>query len=215
MRHGETAWNNQKRVMGRQEVPLNRQGTAQARRIAKLLPDLDVRVIYSSPLKRTLDTAFILAGSQNLTVETDVNLTEVAFGRWEGCTFEDLIKDEAYHRFLKDPITAAVPGGETIPGVQKRGLKALRRGSREYPNGRLLFVSHGDVIRAILCYYLKLPLNEFRRIRIDNGSLSAIEIDGSWAEVKFINYLSDVVRMSKEPFQGLKPNQLKKRKTRD
>ena len=212
MRHGETAWNNQKRVMGRREVPLNRQGTAQARRVAKLLPDLDVRVIYSSPLKRALDTAFILAGSQSLTVETDANLTEVAFGRWEGYVFEDLIKDEAYHRFLKDPMTAAVPGGETIPGVQKRGLKALRRGSREYPNGRLLFVSHGDVIRAILCYYLKLPLEEFRRIRIDNGSLSAVEIDGPWAEVKFINYLPDMARMSKEPFLGLKPNQLKLKK---
>lgn len=212
MRHGETAWNHQKRVMGRLEIPLNRQGNVQARRVAKLLPDLEVRAIYSSPLKRALDTAIILAGSENLTVETDANLTEVAFGRWEGHLFDELIRDDAYHRFLKNPLTAVVPGGETIPGVQKRGLRAVRRGSREYPNGRLLFVSHGDVIRAILCHYLRVPLGNFRRLRIDNGSLSAIEIDGSWAEVKFVNYLPDIARMSKDPYLGLKPNQIKKNK---
>jgi len=214
MRHGETAWNNQKRVMGRLDVPLNREGTAQTKRVAKLLPDLEIHAIYSSPLKRALDTALILAGSQNLTVETDANLTEVAFGRWEGYRFEELIKDKAYHRFLRNPLTAAVPGGETIPGVQQRGLKALRRATRECPNSRLLFVSHGDVIRAILCHYLKLPLGEFRRLRIDNGSLSAVEIDASWAEVKFVNYLPNVARMSKEPYLGLKPNQIKGKKTK-
>ena len=211
MRHGETAWNNQKRVMGRREVPLNKQGTTQVRRVAQLLPDLNVGVIYSSPLKRAQDTAFILASNHNLILETDVNLTEVAFGRWEGYTFDDLIKDKTYHRFLADPITIAVPGGETMPGVQKRGIKALNRGSREYPNDHLLFVSHGDVIRAILCYYLKLPLNEFRRIRIDNGSLSAVEIEGSWAEVKFINYLPDVAHMGEGHFQGLKPKRNQKK----
>ena len=91
--------------MGRLEIPLNRQGNVQARRVAKLLPDLEVRAIYSSPLKRALDTALILAGSGNLTVETDANLTEVAFGRWEGHQFDELIRDDAYHRFLKNPLT--------------------------------------------------------------------------------------------------------------
>jgi len=208
MRHGETAWNNQRRVMGRLEIPLNRQGTAQSRRVAKLLPELEVRAIYSSPLKRALDTAFIIAGSQSLTVETDANLTEVAFGRWEGLQFEELVKDPAYHHFLRDPLGAAVPGGETLPAVQKRGLRALRRAMREYPDDRLLFVSHGDVIRAILCHYLNLPLVEFRRLRIDNGSLSAVEVDGSWAEVKFVNYLHNVARVSKEPFVGLHPERI-------
>ncbi len=78
-----------------------------------------------------------------------------------------------------------MPGGETIRDVQKRGLKTLRKATREFPKGRLLFVSHGDVIRAVICHYLQLPLEEFRRLRIDNGSLTALEVDGLWAEIKF------------------------------
>lgn len=103
-------------------------------------------------------------------------------------------------------------GGETIRGVQKRGLMAVQRATREFPKGRLLFVSHGDVIRAILCHYLRQPLEEFRRLRIENGSLSALEVDGPWAEPKFINYLPDITPTSKEPDAGPKPTLLRNRK---
>ena len=214
MRHGETAWNQEKRVMGRLETPLNRKGIAQGKRIARLLPDLEIRAIYTSPLRRALDTARILAKECHKSLKINPNLTEVAFGRWQGYRFDDLIKDKAYHRFLKTPLKAAVPGGETIVDVQRRGLRAIRRAIREYPKGRLLFVSHGDVIRAILCHYLKLPLQEFRRLRIDNGTLSALEVDGPWAEIKYMNYVPDVTKVSNEPFSGLKPGVIKRKKTR-
>ncbi len=214
MRHGETAWNQEKRVMGRLETPLSRSGIAQAKRIARLLPDLEIRAIYTSPLKRAVQTARILAKECHRSVKINPNLTEVAFGRWQGFRFDDLLKDKAYHRFLRSPLKAAVPGGETIVDVQKRGLKAIRRAIRDYPKGRILFVSHGDVIRAILCHYLKLPLQEFRRLRIDNGTLSAFEVDGDWAEIKYMNYLPDVTKVSNEPFAGLRPGTLKREKTR-
>lgn len=112
------------------------------------------------------------------------------------------MEDKSYHRFLKNPLKTPVPGGETIRGVQKRGLKALRRAAREFPKGRLLFVSHGDVIRALICHYLQLPLEKFRRLRIDNGSLTALEVDGLWAEIKFINYLPEITDISKTRYQG-------------
>jgi broad specificity phosphatase PhoE len=214
MRHGETAWNQEKRVMGRLEIPLSRKGIAQGKRIAKLLPDLEIRAIYTSPLRRALETARILAKECHKSVKINSNLTEVAFGRWQGYRFDDLIKDEAYHRFLRTPLRATVPGGETIVDVQRRGLRAIRRAIREYPKDRLLFVSHGDVIRAILCHYLKLPLQEFRRLRIDNGTLSTLEVDGPWAEIKYLNYVPDVTKVSNEPFSGLKPGELKRKKSR-
>lgn len=78
--------------------------------------------------------------------------------------------------------------------------------------GRILLVSHGDVIRALLCHCLRLPLQEFRRPRVDNGSLSVIEVDGAWAEIKVMNYIPDITRMSKEPYLGLKPTLLRKKK---
>ncbi|MBI2998416.1 MAG: histidine phosphatase family protein [Deltaproteobacteria bacterium] len=209
LRHGETTWNKNGRVMGRLEVPLNRTGIAQARHVVKLAAHLDIDAIYSSPLKRSLQTARILAQGMKVPVKIDPQLTEVAFGRWEGYQFQQLIRDQAYHRFLKTPLTAKVPGGETMRDVQKRGIEALRRAARKYPQGRILFVTHGDVIRAILCHHLRLPLAEFRRLRIDNGSLTALEVNGPWAECKFINYLPDVIRVSHKPYAGLDPLLLK------
>ncbi len=200
--------------MGRLEIPLSRSGIAQGKRIARLLPDLEIRAIYTSPLRRAVETARILAKECHRSVKINPNLTEVAFGRWQGYRFDDLIKDEAYHRFLRSPLKVAVPGGETIVDVQERGLKAIRRAIRDYPKGRLLFVSHGDVIRAILCHYLMLPLQEFRRLRIDNGTLSAFEVDGPWSEIKYVNYFPDVTKVSNEPFNGLKPRARKQKKTR-
>lgn len=210
LRHGETAWNKDGRVMGRLEISLNHAGILQARRMAKIVSKLAIDAVYSSPLKRALQTARILAKKTRLLVEVDPNLTEVAFGRWEGWRLEQLRRDQAYHRFLRAPVTAKVPGGETMREVQKRGLAALRRAAEEHPTGRLLFVTHGDVIRAILCHYLHLPLAEFRRLRIDNGSLTVLEVNGAWAELKFINYVPDIVRITQEPYGGLDPVQLRR-----
>lgn len=214
LRHGETAWNKERRVMGRREIPLNRNGMLQAKRIARILPRLDIDAIYSSPLRRALETSRILVQGNDLPMKIDANLTEVAFGRWEGCLFEDLIRDETYHRFLRAPLKTAVPGGETIQDVQRRGLRVVRKAIRKSPKGRFLFVSHADVIRAIMCHYLRLPLEEFRRLRIDNGSLTALEVDGLWAEVKFINYVPDVTRLSKESGEGLNASHLRRKKTK-
>lgn len=210
LRHGETAWNKERRVMGRLEVPLSPKGILQAKHAARILDRLETDAIYTSPLKRALQTSSIVAEGSGLPIKVSADLTEFAFGRWEGCQFKELIRDETYHHFLKDPLNTHVPGGETIGDVQRRGLKALRSAIKEYPKGRLLFVSHGDVIRAIICHYLQLPLQEFRRLRIDNGSLTALEVDGLWAEIKFINYLPDITHICKIPYEGLKPPHLKK-----
>lgn len=198
--------------MGRLEIPLNRKGISQANQVARLLPVLEIHAVYSSPLKRALDTAQILLEQNKIPMKIEPELTEVYFGRWEGYLFDDLVEDETYLRFLRSPLKSAVPGGETIVDVQKRGLNAIHRAAIEIPEGRLLFVSHGDVIRAVLCHYLRLPLEEFRRLRVDNGSISALEVDGSWAEIKYINYVPDITRMGKEPCEDHKPNLLRKSK---
>lgn len=197
--------------MGRKEIPLNRKGILQAKRIAKILPNLKIDAIYTSPLMRALETSRILAEGNGVPIKIDPDLTEVNFGRWEGYRLEKLYRDKHYHRFLANPLTTAVPGGETIRDVQKRGLRVIRRAAKEFPKGRILLVSHGDVIRAIICHHLRLPLKEFRRLRIDNASLTALEVDGPWAEIKFINYLPDITAPSHEPYAGLNPILVKKR----
>jgi broad specificity phosphatase PhoE len=210
LRHGETAWNKLGRVMGRTQVPLGADGIEQIKKIAPLIATLKLEAIYTSPLRRAVQTAKLVAAGTKLPICRSEGLNEIAFGEWTGRHFDDLIDDELYRRFIKSPAKTVLPGGETISDVQRRGLKVIHEAAQKVPGGRFLFVSHGDVIRAILCHYMKLPLNEYRRLRVDNGSLSALQTDRRWAEIKYINYLHEIILASKEPYMAAKATALRK-----
>jgi broad specificity phosphatase PhoE len=210
LRHGETEWNKLGRVMGRSQVPLDADGIQQIQKIAPLVASLELDGIYTSPLRRAVQTAKFAAEGTNLPICKSEGLNEIAFGDWTGRHFDDLIDQELYRRFIKSPAKTLLPGGETISDVQRRGLKVINDAAQKVPGGRFLFVSHGDVIRAILCHYMKLPLNEYRRLRVDNGSLSALQTDRRWAEIKYVNYLAEIIFASKEPYMAAKAAALRK-----
>src|SRR5687768_7079587 len=210
LRHGETAWNKLGRVMGRTKVPLGADGIQQIQKIAPLVATLELDGIYTSPLRRAVQTAKVVAAGTNLPICESEGLNEIAFGDWTGRHFDDLIDDELYRRFIKSPAKTLLPGGETISDVQRRGLSVIQEAAQKVPGGRFLFVSHGDVIRSILSYYMKLPLNEYRRLRVDNGSLSALQTDRRWSEIKYVNYLTEIILASKEPYMAAKAAALRK-----
>jgi len=64
----------------------------------------------------------------------------------------------------------------------------------------VLFVSHGDIIRTVLCHFMAIELRNFRRIRVDNAALSAVQLAGDFAEVKFVNIIPDIGRTFVAPF---------------
>jgi broad specificity phosphatase PhoE len=210
LRHGETAWNKLGRVMGRSQVPLGADGIQQIKKIAPLIATLELDGIYTSPLRRAVQTAKVVAAATKLPICKSEGLNEIAFGAWTGRHFDELIDNELYRRFIKSPAKTLLPGGETISDVQRRGLKVIDEAAQRVPGGRFLFVSHGDVIRAILCHYMKLPLHEYRRLRVDNGSLSALQTDRRWAEIKYVNYLHEIILASKEPYMAAKAAALRK-----
>lgn len=196
--------------MGRTQVPLGTDGVQQIQKIAPLVATLEPDAIYTSPLRRAVQTAKVVAAETKLPICKSEGLNEIAYGEWAGRYFEDLIDDELYRRFIKSPAKTILPGGETISDVQRRGLEVIEEAAQKIPGGRFLFVSHGDVIRAILCHYMKLPLNEYRRLRVDNGSLSALQTDRRWAEIKYVNYLHEIILASKEPYMAAKATALRK-----
>jgi broad specificity phosphatase PhoE len=196
--------------MGRTQVPLGADGVQQIQKVAPLLATLELDGIYTSPLRRAVQTAKVVAAETKLPICKSEGLNEIAYGEWAGRYFEDMIDDELYRRFIKSPAKTLLPGGETMSDVQRRGLKVIHEAAQKVPGGRFLFVSHGDVIRAILCHYMKLPLHEYRRLRVDNGSLSALQTNGRWAEIKYINYLHEIILASKEPYMAAGATELRK-----
>jgi broad specificity phosphatase PhoE len=118
--------------------------------------------------------------------------------------FEDLVDDPEYARYRDNPLTWPTPGGETIAQVQERGVRAVKRAIEANPEKRILFVSHGDIIRTVLCHFMRLELAHFRRIRVDNAAFSGFQLIGDFAELKFLNLLPDPDRAFVTPFVSKK-----------
>jgi phosphoserine phosphatase len=206
MRHGETRWNREGRIMGRNPVELSENGRAQVEAAAVLARSLQPDLIVTSPLVRARQTADIIAAAIGSSeIREDPAIAEVSYGRWEGMTYNELINDSYYAVYRESPVEHPTPGGETIPDVQGRGVDAVSRAIQANPGYRILFVSHGDIIRTILCYFLGLELKFFHRVRIDNAALSGIQISGKFAEVKFMNWLPEPARAFISPFSAARP----------
>jgi len=206
MRHGETDWNRQGRVMGRNPVELSAHGREQVEAAARFAQAIRPDIIVTSPLVRARQSAEIMsAGLGGVDIIEDPAIAEVLYGRWEGMTYHELIDDPYYVEYRKSPIEHPTPGGETIPEVQARGVKAITHNIEAYSGKRVMFVSHGDIIRTVLCHFLGLELKYFHRLRVDNATISAIQISGSFAELKFLNLLPDPGRAFVSPFSTARP----------
>jgi phosphoserine phosphatase len=205
MRHGETAWNREGRVMGRNPIELDAEGRAQVTASIPFARLLKPELIVTSPLARARQSAEIIAaGVGSVPMAEDPQLSEVLYGRWEGMVYDDLIHDANYLNYRDHPLDTPTPGGETIAQVQSRGVEAVRRAVGDNNDKRILFVSHGDIIRTILCYFMRLELAHFRRIRVDNAAFSGFQLVGDFAEMKFLNLMPDPDRALVVPFLSKK-----------
>jgi broad specificity phosphatase PhoE len=193
LRHGVTEWNVERRIMGRRAIPLCEAGMRQVAALVPLLADLRIAAVWTSPLRRARETAAIVAAALgDLPVHEEPGLTEVDYGDWEGRTFSEVVGEAVFRDILRDPLYTAPPGGERLLHVRDRVYAAMERVAREAAGAPALVVSHGDPLRLVLAGCLGLDPAGFRRLRLDNGGVSAIELTGDWAEVKFVNMQPDL-----------------------
>lgn len=147
VRHGETAWNRERRFQGHQDIPLSPAGLSQAERLAQSLRSEAFDAIYSSDLQRAVQTAEIIAREQSLPVVTLKGLRERFMGEWEGLT-----REEVAARFPDWPqrIAEGKHGTESLSALQERMMNQLEHLVRLHRGGRILAVSHGGSINAVL-----------------------------------------------------------------
>lgn len=207
MRHGETDWNREGRVMGRNPVALNARGRAQVEAAARFARTIKPDLIVTSPLVRARQTAEIMsAGLGGVQIDEEPAIAEVLYGRWEGMVYHQLIEDPYYSEYRKSPVEHPTPGGETIPQVQARGVEAVMRTLHANTDRRIMFISHGDIIRTVLCHFMGLELGYFHRLRIDNASLSTVQVSGKFAELKFLNLMAEPGQAFVAPFIVKQPS---------
>ena len=174
VRHGETDWNASEIFRGRADVGLNETGQKQAEALGAYLSREKIEFIYSSPLKRAVDTAEAIARYQALEVNTIENLIDFHFGDWQGLSLRDVSEryPELYRDWKDTPEQVRIPGGESLADVRNRALPFVEDAIMRCGEGRVVFVSHRIVNKVLVCALLGMELSHFWNIRIDLGGLT-------------------------------------------
>ena len=178
VRHGQTTWNEQGRFCGHTDIPLSTTGRKQARKLASFLQHRPIAAIYSSDLSRARETAEIIARKRPIDSIVSPAWREINFGAWEGLTYEEIAASSGEQQgFFTQPEHVAPPQGETLEEVMQRAIPALREIVHyDEQQGEIVLVSHGGLLRGLLCSLLGMPLSNQWQLRIDTGSLSAIDV---------------------------------------
>jgi len=187
LRHGEHVLRGRVLAGRTPGVGLSARGRAEIAAVADRLAEERIAALCSSPLQRTRETAEILADRLDLPIEYREDVIELDFGEWTGLTFDAVRADERWKLWSTCRSIATVPGGESMRQVQERVVEALFELRQAHPDGTVVVVSHGDVIRAALLFALGMPLDFYSRIEVGLASLSTIRIDNSGLRVLTVN----------------------------
>jgi broad specificity phosphatase PhoE len=185
-RHGETDWNREGRFQGHADPPLNSTGRAQAVDLSVTLMAEELAAVYSSPLRRALETAEVVAASHGLEPVSVDDLREVDVGSWSGLTRGEVEErfPEQFARWLD--YGQGWEDGETYGEMGKRAVDALLRLAAAHDGERVLAVTHGGPIRAAFAFADGTTHAEARRLgpQIANTFLAELAVaDGGLRRV--------------------------------
>lgn len=168
-------------------VPLSPEGLRQAEALSERLEARSIRALYSSPLERARATAAPIAARLGLEVQIADELNEIDYGEWTSRTLAELHDLEEWRRFNIFRSGSRIPDGETMIEVQERVLRLVERLCSAHPERAVALISHGDVIKATLAYYLGVTIDLFQRIEISPASVSIVRIERYGPEVLLVN----------------------------
>lgn len=196
IRHGETDWNRAMRIQGQSDTELNAEGMEQARRLGARMARWRIDRAITSDLARARETARLILGDREVTLETDQRLRERHFGEWEGLTREEVeARDAAAARhWREEPWTFRPPGGESLADVARRATPVVEE-LRGEP-GHILIVSHGGTLQTILRHLLGWPDGSGPKLILFNTGLTVVRL---WPDHVRLERFNDVGHLEMEP----------------
>jgi broad specificity phosphatase PhoE len=189
VRHGETEWNRQNRIVGHTEISLNEMGRKQAALLAQALSNEKPSAIYASPLQRTGETAAEISRVLGVQVKFDDALKEIAAGDIDGLTFEEVAENHGdfFQQWMRGDPSLRLPGGESFMDLRNRTWPLLQRIVADHTDGDVIIVSHTLAIMSIIAAALGMTATNFRRIRLNIASISILEFKDGKASLLLFN----------------------------
>ena len=177
LRHGEVAQADPRRFIGHLDVPLSAHGEAQCHAQARRLSGATIAALYTSDLTRARRSGEIIGSPHGLTPTLVPNLREMAMGRWEGLTADQIRQREpdAFADWMARIGEFPFPEGESVPDLVARAGPAFDAIVAKASGTAVAIVAHGGTNRALLCRALGLPLARLLALGQDYGALTVLE----------------------------------------
>lgn len=198
IRHGETAWNAERRLQGHLDIPLNGEGERQAAALAAALGGERIDAIVSSDLGRARQTAQAIARVLGQEIGVDPLLRERCYGGFEGLLYSEIAAryPREFAAWQARNVDAELPpgknSGETFRAFYERAVGAIARHAGQHPGKTLALVAHGGVLECAYRAALALPLETPRDFKVHNASVNRFAVrEGklellSWGEVEHL-----------------------------
>jgi broad specificity phosphatase PhoE len=195
IRHGQTLWNQAERIRGQVDIPLDEVGLAQADVTAKRVAEKwEPAAVYSSPLRRAVQTAQPIATMLGVEVWPDPGFNDISFGQWQGLSPQEVTQrwPELASVWLQEPHMVTFPDGESLDVVRDRSAVALQRVIKRHPGRTTAIVGHTALNRVLLCTVLGIDNSNYWRIGQDTCAINVFE----WREgVFYIEALNDTCHL--------------------
>lgn len=199
IRHGETAWNAERRLQGHIDIALNQEGLRQAALLARALGREHFDAIVSSDLQRAAQTADALARVSGMPVRRDPQLRERCYGAFEGLLYTEIAQrfPAEFAAWQARDIDARMPAGarvaEPFRQFYARSIAAIQAWGAAHPGQKLALVAHGGVLECAYRAALGKPLDSPRDFEIKNASVNRLLYAGGklslrdWGDVRHLD----------------------------
>ncbi len=203
IRHGENDYIKTGKMAGRiPGVHLNERGREQAEALGRVLSDVPIKAIYSSPLERALETAEPIARVHKLMIQVEAGLLESDVGKWQGRPWKSIRLLKVWKIVQRSPSRFRFPEGESFPEMQTRVVSALERIVKKHhkPQEIIACVFHADPIKLAVTHFIGLPLDHFQRLGCDTGSVTVLGVHEMGASLLKLNQRPpfDLMQQSKK-----------------
>lgn len=186
-RHGQTEWNLEKRLQGHGDSPLTEFGINRAKELSNRVKELDIDIIYASPIERAYKTAYIIKGDKDIEVKIHDGLKEMNFGDYEGRITEEVMKENPdwdIKAIMRGNLEMSAPNGETLAEVRERVNSAMKEIIEENEGKTILVVAHGITLKAIMTFFNDQEANGEV---MGQATLTKVIADGENFNIEFKN----------------------------
>ena len=189
VRHGSTSWTKNKRYQGVSDVPLSREGIKQAKNVAKRLKKENIGLIYTSKLRRAIQTTEQINKFHELPIIKKNELNERSYGKWGGLTKEQVREKypRGYERYHKNKYGVRPTGGESLLDLRKGLKKFIETVINKNKEKTILISTHNGPLRVMLGILMNWSGRNIASLQMKPTSITLIEIKNGKKKMILMN----------------------------